>query len=101
MPKYIDLDQCGVDPGHGVGFLLEAIREGVSHFSVADRPGYTNQSHKPLLDGWLGETNNVSRFARGLVRCTGRSPNDRVAIEPLTGDDVAAALDSLCYPELR
>lgn len=101
-PKYIDLgDVHIIDYTAGVGFLIETRPQGKApRFEVHPHPGHTNQSHEPRLSGWLGETNNVSSFARGVVRCVGRSDNDRVSVEPLDGDSLRAALATLCYPEL-
>lgn len=69
-------------------------------YSVCARPGRTNQSGEPRLTGWLGTTDNVARYARGLVRVGARTPNDRCRVERLPDAEVPAALEALGFPEL-
>lgn len=100
-PKYIDLEHCDVEINE-VGFLVESVREGVSTWSLRTRPVAKNQSGERIVSGWAGETDNVSRYARGLARALVRSPNDRVQIEPVDPytPEGHAALETLCFPEL-
>lgn len=100
-PKYIDLERCDVEIG-APGFLVESVRAGVSSWSLRARPLTKNMSGEYVVDGWAGETNNVSRYARGLARAAVVSPNDRVRIEPLLlyTAEGNAALRQLCFGEL-
>lgn len=85
-----------------VGFLIEIIPQGCAdHWELSDLPGRTNMSHEPRLDAWLGETNNVNRYAHGIVRVTRIARNGRALVIQLTGDDVTAALEELGFPELE
>lgn len=100
IPKYIDSDDCETaknDPG----FLIESCCSGKpSRWLLQIRPQYTNGSNKPQLNGWCGETNNVSRYARGLARVIAHSSNGRALIEAVPTNEIAKALDFLAYPEL-
>jgi hypothetical protein len=95
---YIDAD--GMTEGT-VGFLIGTTRNGgYERLSLSDRPAHTNQSREPRLSGWCGSYNDVSTNARGLWRVVEIKANGRAKIEEITGDDLAAALDELGWPEL-
>lgn len=86
-----------------IGFLIE--REGQRTGSTAsadlhDHPAYTNQSHEPRLYGWCGTTNDTAVYARGVWRVTEIAKNGRAKAEQLKGKELAAALETLGYPEL-
>mgnify|MGYP001587787584 CR=1 FL=1 len=64
-------DDDDVQPGKY--FLVRVIPQGrEEHYVLQTIPGRTNQSHEIRLTGWLGETDNVSRFAGGAVQVTRR-----------------------------
>ena len=85
-----------------LGFLNEICVQGrADRWVIRTHPGRTNQSLELRLHGWLGETNNISLYARGVGRVV-RVTRDggRVLVERLGGADLAAALDALGYPGL-
>ena len=100
-PRWID---CDYDTAPGqVRFLVEVLNtsDGYTRWHLSDRPCRTNQSHRPELHGWCGETNNCSVYARGLVRVTAvASEGERCRIARLSDEESAAHLESIGYPEL-
>jgi hypothetical protein len=99
IPRYIDSDNCETTPGKP-GFLVETTKEGVSHWFLRDRPAKTNRTYKPQLNGWCGEDNNKSTYARGLARVVVHLPNARARIERIPDSESANVLEELGYPEL-
>ena len=86
-----------------IGFLLRSVNYNngcVERYSLADRPGITNQSHEPRLRGWLGTTCNVALYAEGMAKVVKLARNGRALVAPLQGADLAVALDELGYPDL-
>lgn len=84
-----------------VGFLINHSPEGkASRFFIRDTPAHTNQSHEPRLYGWCGSYNNMSTSACGVVRVERVAKNARAFVRELEGDELAAALEELGYPEL-
>lgn len=68
-PTWIDC--CNYDTNVGdVRYLVEVLNtsSGRTSFSLNERPLRTNRSLQPRLWGWCGETDNRSRYARGVVR---------------------------------
>lgn len=100
MNKWIDSDATTGT----TGYLVETINNnarGAQSFSIRERPLRTNQSNEPRLSGWCGETNNLSRFARGVWKVV-RTNKDgtRAQIVRVEGADLAAFLEADGYPEL-
>jgi len=63
-------ENLGEDIQEGKFFLIRIVyndRGGREMYHLCAQPGRTNQSHEQRLNGWLGETNNVSRYAEGAV----------------------------------
>ena len=63
-------DDVDDDIRPGKYFLIRVVynnQNGREVYRLAAEPGRTNQSHEQRLEGWLGETNNVSRHAEGAV----------------------------------
>jgi hypothetical protein len=89
---------------HGtLGYLVETLNTntGRTTFSLYERPCRTNQSLEPRLWGWCGETDNRSRYARGVVRVVKRNRlGDRARVAQVTGVELAAFLESEGYPDL-
>jgi hypothetical protein len=96
---WVDDDGFGLNVGD-VGFLIESTREGVTRYFLRVRPLHMNQSRKPLLFGWGGETNNVSRYARGVVRVVRVTETGRARVVGLLGTSQGRALESLGWPDL-
>lgn len=96
MAQWIDLNQYSPDDPSRVGevgFLIRSVHNGVERFHLQAKPGYTNRSFEPKVTGWLGETDNVSRFACGvrrIVRVGKRG--DRIQVAQVTPD----VRDALC-----
>lgn len=63
-------------------YLIEAehITEGWKVQTLSPRPGRTNMSREPLVTGWLGTTNDISRDAVGQWRISEVYP-DRIVAE--------------------
>ncbi len=84
-------------------FLVETTNtsNGVTTWGLQDSPLRTNQSHEPRLSGWCGETNNRSRYARGLVEIVRLSVNgERCLVRQVTGAELREALEQFGHPEL-
>ena len=85
-----------------VGFLIaktNVLRSSTRH-ELRNTPAHTNQSHEPRLHGWCGTYNDLSTSARGMVRVERMAKNGRAYVRELEGDELAAALEELGYPEL-
>lgn len=97
------IDGTGMEQAGQVGFVVErsnAIRRSESTL-LQDDPPRTNQSHEPRLTGWCGTTNDVAVYGRGMARVLRCSRSgQRVYVESLEGEELAAALDEAGYPEL-
>jgi hypothetical protein len=100
-PKWID---CYYTTKSGdIGYLVETLdtSSGRTSWSVRDRPLRTNRSHEPRLTGWCGETDNRSRYARGVVKVTRvNAAQDRAQISSLSGPELAEFLENDGHPEL-
>ena len=97
---WIDTQQEPVRVGNVV-FLIESIRDGVTRNYAQSMPGRTNRSGEARLAGWLGETNNVTRYARGLVEVVRVADDgDRALVRRLRGRRAAQALVARGYPQL-
>ena len=84
-----------------VGFLIEISPErGDSRWILRDLPACTNLSREITLNGWCGSYNNVSTNAHGVARVIRVAKNDRCLVQNISGDELAAALEELGYPEL-
>lgn len=85
-----------------MGFLVENYNEstGGSQFFLRDTPAYTNRSHEPRLSGWCGTWNNIGTHGHGMARVIRVARNGRALVASLEGEELAAALDELGFPEL-
>jgi hypothetical protein len=100
MNKWIDFENYSMGVGDS-GYLVSRTKNGRASFALHERPLRTNQSNQPTLDGWCGETDNVSRFARGAWRVARMNKaGDRAQIVRLEGADLAEFLERDGYPEL-
>lgn len=95
---------CGSEfaqPG-AVAFLIATKRDDAKteHLYLSDTPAHTNQSREPRLEGWCGTTNNVAKFARGVVRVERVRSNERADVTSLEGEELEQALLELGYSEL-
>lgn len=100
MNKWIDFENYSMSVGDS-GYLVERVANGRTTFALHERPLRTNQSLQPRIDGWCGETDNVSRFARGAWRVVRMNKaGDRAQIVRLEGADLAEFLERDGYPEL-
>jgi hypothetical protein len=101
MNKWIDCNESRVGD---VGWLIQSVdqnRGGASSWYLSDTPGRTNRSRQPRVFGWLGETNNVSSYARGIARAIKvNKAGDRLLVEILDGAEQGAELEAMGYPEL-
>lgn len=93
------------DSQHGigdVGFIVEIhnTNNGGERFRLDDVPPHTNRSNEPTLEGWCGETDNVSIYGRGMGKVVRIARNGRMLVETLAGTELTAALETLGYPEL-
>lgn len=84
------------------GFLIRFYHEntGAEHYTLRDTPARTNRSHEDRLHGWCGSYNNVSTHACGAWRVTRTAKNGRMLISKLTGDELAAFLEEMGFPDL-
>ena len=84
------------------GFLVEIYdtnrRSDV--FELRDYPPRTNVSGEPVLDGWCGETNNVSVNGHGYWEVIKLAKTGRALIRQVKGERLQAALEELGYPDL-
>jgi hypothetical protein len=100
MHHWIDCNDYDTKIGT-IGYLVETHHERSVSLSLRDRPLRTNQSHVPRLAGWCGETDNRSRYARGVWRVERtNAAGDRAKIVPIVGAELAAFLEADGYPEL-
>lgn len=85
-----------------VGFLVSTSNpyQGSESYALCDVPAHTNQSRQPRLHGWCGSWNNVSTYGRGMACVEKIARNGRAFVRLLEGDELAAALEDLGYPEL-
>lgn len=101
-PSWIDCDFASTRVGD-IRYLVETLNtsNGRTSWSLYERPCRTNQSHRPVLDGWCGETDNRSRYARGVVRVSTVNANmDRCRITALNGAELTEFLTRDGFPEL-
>lgn len=84
-----------------VGYVVSVERDGYSRWSLRDRPGHTNQSNEPRLEGWCGTTDNRALHAHGVGRIVAMNRRgDRLRVEYLEGRELAEFLVSDGYPRL-
>jgi hypothetical protein len=85
-----------------VGFLIEFSNpfKHSENWVLRDTPAHTNQSHEPRLRGWCGSWNDTSTNAHGMAKVVRVARNGRAQIVHLVGDELAAALEDLGYPDL-
>lgn len=101
---WIDSNAEFLRPGDVV-FVIESYnfnQRGQERVYGQSIPGRTNRSGEARLAGWLGETNNISRYARGLaevVRVSGDS-GERALVKRLRGRRAVDALTARGYPQL-
>ena len=101
-PTWIDCDDYSTRVGT-TGYLVETLNTntGRTSWGLRERPLHTNQSNEPRLTGWCGETDNRSRYARGVVRVSAvNERGDRCRIASIQGADLVAFLEKDGYPEL-
>lgn len=99
-PSWIDSDSYENKIGD-LRYLVETLNtsNGRTSWSLYERPLRTNQSHQPRLNGWCGETDNRSRYARGVVRVMAlNAAGDRCRIAQVTGDELQAFLERDGFP---
>ena len=85
-----------------VGFLLEYTwhaKGGKSQMRLSDRPGQANMSGRIIVDGWCGESNNVSVYAYGVARVSRVCKNGRAQVVRLWMNEALKAYESLGYIE--
>jgi hypothetical protein len=102
IPTWIDGDFYAHKPGD-IGYLVESLdtNTGRTSWWLSERPIRTNRSLQPRIAGWCGETDNRSRYARGVARVVSvNKAGDRIRIACLTGKALAEALEADGYPEL-
>ncbi len=78
-----------------LGFVLEAFNTSTGHavWSLARKPGHTNQSHELRLRGWLGGNGNITTDAHGVAIVTKLFPRSgRMCVNCLAGKPEVAAL---------
>lgn len=86
-----------------VGYLVHALNtsNGRETLSLRERPLRTNNSGKPRLRGWCGETDNISKTAQGIWRVVRMNrAGDRCQVVELTGADLAEFLATDGHPEI-
>ena len=94
---WVDCNVFDTDVGDLL-FVAEVTNHesGSSCYKAARGPWTTNLSHEKVLEGWCGNTNNVSRQAVGLVKVS-RVCNGRALARVLKGLERDVALESLGY----
>jgi hypothetical protein len=91
---WISEGDCDLGVGE-VGYLIEICpQQGVDRFVATREPGRTNMSREPRVRGWLGETDNVQRVARGKCRAIRVDKSRRTLVETVD-DTVEATADVL------
>ena len=75
-------------------FLYERSAQYGSGLYASTRPRRTNRSGQRMLNGWCGETNNVSISADGAGIVT-RECQDRVQVKRLHGEPLHVALANI------
>lgn len=101
MSTWIDIDYTA--SVGTIGYLVETCNTSTGHttFSLWEGPCRTNGSHKPMLTGWCGETDNRSRDARGVAKIVKvNKRGDRGQIVKLDGVALATFLADDGHPEL-
>jgi hypothetical protein len=102
FPAWIDC--CDYDTKIGDIFYLAEVLDtssGRTSWNLRDRPLRTNRSYEPRLSGWCSDTNNRSRYARGVVRVAQiNKAGERCRIVRVEGEALAAFLSADGYPDL-
>lgn len=101
MSTWIDIDYTA--SVGTIGYLVETFNTSTGHttFSLWEGPCRTNGSHKPMLTGWCGETDNRSRDARGVAKIVKvNKRGDRGQIVKLSGAALATFLADDGHPDL-
>jgi hypothetical protein len=90
------------DKAGDVRFLLHrSFLDRKDGYALREYPGRKNRSGEACLYGWLGETNNISAHACGLVQVTRVSANgERALVLRLSLAETAAWLRANGYTEL-
>ena len=85
-----------------VGFIVDLCPQGREDVTVIrSRVPRKNMSAERCLQGWLGETNNVSAYARGVGRIVKTNEfGDRALVRVLKGPERAIAIGSLGHGDL-
>lgn len=102
MATWID---CDSDFGVGdIGYLVssdDSNRRAWDVLRLYRTPLRTNQSHEERLTGWCGETDNVSRTAKGVWRIVRlNKQGDRALVTQLKGADLCTFLANDGRPSL-
>lgn len=86
-----------------VGFLVEFSNpsKGSENWVLRALPACGNRSGEPMLYGWCGSFNDLSTNAHGMARVVRVARNGRVLVAPITGAELAGALEELGYPEMN
>lgn len=101
--QWIDYSGDEVTGIGGMGFVVEVSNpyRGTSTVRLESEPPRTNQSHEPVLNGWCGETNNVSRYGCGAAKIVKlNKAGTRALVRQLTCTELAIFLASSGYPDL-
>ncbi len=84
-------DDPSDDPSDGLYYLmLVSPQRGGEHYRLLNDPPRTNGSREICTNGWLGETDNVNRYADGAVRVQ-RDSAGRVRVSAVDVALLAAA----------
>jgi hypothetical protein len=81
------------------GFLIESYNQTTcqTYHYLSSHPGCKNMSGKPVLNGWLGDTNNICKHALGIGRVVRTTKNDRMLVVPVSATELPVALTALGY----
>jgi len=96
---WIDNDEYNVKD---IGFLWE-IKDNSRQsqtFLLRNTPPKTNRSYEYRLNGWCGETDNVSTYGKGVWRVLKILQNGRVKIQELEGEELDSFLEGSGFPDL-
>lgn len=85
------------------GFWIEKqnpYNGGWEKHELRDTPAHTNQSNRPLLDGYCGSYNNVATYGRGSAKVIRVAKNGRCLIQTIEGQELTDFLEESGYPDL-
>ena len=107
IPQWVDCNYSESEEfwtGVGTtGYLVRTVNENCdgTRWSLRDRPLRTNRSNEPILNGWGGSTNNISKYAYGVAKVVAINlARDRCRIQMVTGKDLAEFVEKDGYPDL-